>query len=184
LLLLAVSAAAPAACPPRDSPADAAARREVARVITRYLDAYRRNDPAALADLYAPDGILMPPGRPLIRGRDSIREFWEQGMEAGFQMENLEIGGSASTGYAVGRYFIPPDDENDAESGKYIITVKRQPGGAWLVAADIWNEDDDGSDEDTQPDSAARTVATLQAALRHVDRPAPLRPAPLRPASP
>jgi ketosteroid isomerase-like protein len=131
--------------------------------MSRYLDAYHRNDAEALASLYASTGILLPPGRPLIRGREAIRRFWEQGMEADFQMENLEIGVSAGTGYAVGRYFIPPDDENDAESGKYVIMVRRQPGGAWAVAADIWNEDGDGSDDQTPPDSAARTVA---AALR------------------
>jgi hypothetical protein len=64
------------------------------------------------------------------------------------------------TGYAVGRYYIPADDENDAETGKYVITFERQSDGAWRVAADIWNEDGGGSgDDQQQPDSASKAVA-------------------------
>jgi uncharacterized protein (TIGR02246 family) len=143
------------------------AQRQISRVMAEYEAAYHRNDAAAMAQLYAPNGLLLPPGRELIRGRDAIRKFWEQGMEAGFQMETLEVSAGMGTGFAVGRYYIPADAENDPESGKYVITFERQPDGVWRVAADIWNEDGNGSDDDDQqaPDSSSKTVAEALATL-------------------
>jgi uncharacterized protein (TIGR02246 family) len=148
------------------------AQRQIGRVMAEYEAAYHRNDAAAMAQLYAPNGLLLPPGRELIRGRDAIRKFWEQGMEAGFQMETLQVSAGIGTGFAVGRYYIPADAENDAESGKYVITFERQPDGVWRVAADIWNEDGNGSDDDDQqaPDSSSKTVAEALAALPRLAR--------------
>lgn len=166
-LLLWVAAAGPTSCGRGGAPAPSMAQRQISRVMVEYEAAYHRNDAAAMAQLYAPNGLLLPPGRELIRGRDAIRKFWEQGMEAGFQMETLQVSAGIGTGFAVGRYYIPADAENDAESGKYVITFERQPDGVWRVAADIWNEDGNGSDDDDQqaPDSSSKTVAEALATL-------------------
>ncbi|HEU4588902.1 MAG TPA: SgcJ/EcaC family oxidoreductase [Gemmatimonadales bacterium] len=162
-----VAAAGPSSCGRPGAPAQSLAQRQISRVIADYQAAYHHNDAAAMAELYAPDGFLLPPGRELIRGRAAIQKFWEQGMEAGFQMETLQVSAGMGTGYAVGRYYIPADAENDAETGKYVITFERQPDGVWRVAADIWNEDGTGSDDDGQqaPDSSFSTVAQALAAL-------------------
>jgi uncharacterized protein (TIGR02246 family) len=160
-LALVTLAAGPSSCGQRrPGAAPSLSERQLEQVMHEYLDAYHHDDPEALARLYATDGLLLPPGRGLVRGREAIRQFWEQGMEAGFQMETLEVRAGVTTGYAVGRYYIPADDENEAESGKYVITFARQADGVWRVAADIWNEDGDGSDDDDQqPDTTAKTVA-------------------------
>jgi uncharacterized protein (TIGR02246 family) len=145
------------------------AQRQIQRVMADYVDAYHHNDPVAMAKLYAPNGLLMPPGRELIRGRGAIQKFWEQGMESGFQMETLEVNAGLGTGYAVGQYFIPADAENEAETGKYIITFQRQRDGAWRVAADIWNEDGGSGDGEQTPDSNSKSVAEALAAAGLTD---------------
>ncbi len=166
-LMLWTAAAGPSSCPAKPHPIETLAQRQIQRVMADYLEAYHRNDPAAMAKLYTDNGLLLPPGRELIRGRDAIRKFWEQGMEAGFQMETLEVGAGIGTGYAVGRYYIPADAENDAETGKYVITFQRGPDGAWRVAADIWNEDGNGSEDDEQPDSTKSVAEALARGSGH-----------------
>jgi uncharacterized protein (TIGR02246 family) len=158
-VVLAVSGlgAGPAACVPQANISERLARQAVERVMEGYVAAYHQNNASAMAQLYAPDGFLLPPGREMIRGRDAIREFWDQGMEAGIEMENVTVGAGGGTGYVVGRYHIPADDDGEAESGKYVITLRRQSDGVWRVAADIWNEDGDGSEETS--DSTGQSVA-------------------------
>ncbi|HEX5385638.1 MAG TPA: nuclear transport factor 2 family protein [Gemmatimonadales bacterium] len=156
---LSLLAAAPASCPGPERPADPLARRQIEAVMERYVSAYRRDDADAMAALYDANGILLPPGRDLIRGRAAIRRFWSQGMEQGIEMQSVVIGAGASTGYVVGRYYIPADDEDEAESGKYVITLDRPVGGSWAVAADIWNDDGDDSTADESADSTAAVAA-------------------------
>jgi len=151
--------ASPTACVPQANVSERLARQAVERVMDRYLAAYHRNDASAMAQLYAADGFLLPPGRELIQGRGAIREFWEQGMEASIQMDNVAIGAAGGTGYVVGRYRIPADEDGEAESGKYVVTLRRQSDGVWRVAADIWNEDGDGSEETS--DSTGQSVARV-----------------------
>ena len=40
----------------------------------KFADAVAKGDAAALAKLYAVDGAILPPGRPMLRGREAIRE--------------------------------------------------------------------------------------------------------------
>ena len=147
-------------CRAAASPPDQSAKRMIENVMQSYAQAYRSNDPDAMAALYADGAMLLPPGHELVKGRDSVRAFWSRGMEAGFEMATVSIEVSGNAGYVVGRYYVPPDDEDDAETGKYIIALRRERDGVWRITADIWNADDD--DEPEQPgDSTGRSVALV-----------------------
>jgi uncharacterized protein (TIGR02246 family) len=148
-------------CRPSTASADAAGRQAVTQVIDAYLDAYRRNDPNAIAGLYSRDAVLLPPGHDLVRGRDDIRAYWGQGMEAGFAMDTVKIEVAGGSGYVVGRYYVPPDADDDAEAGKFIIAFQRESDGVWRITADIWNADTGDDDETTPSDSTDRTVTGL-----------------------
>ena len=151
----------PACRPQATAAADATGRRAVHQVIDSYLDAYRRNDPDAIAGLYTADAVLLPPGHELIRGRDDIRKYWGGGMEAGFAMDTVRIEIAGGSGYVVGRYYVPPDAEDDAETGKFVIALRRDPDGVWRITADIWNADADSDDDSLPGDSTAQSVAML-----------------------
>ncbi len=150
-----------AGCRLRTASADAAGRQAVTQVINAYLDAYRRNDPNSIAGLYSRDAVLLPPGHELVRGRDDIRTYWSRGMEAGFAMDTLRIEVAGGSGYVVGRYYVPPDEDGDAETGKFIIAFRREPDGVWRITADIWNADTGDDDETAPSDSTDRTVTGL-----------------------
>jgi ketosteroid isomerase-like protein len=50
-------------------------------------------------------------------------------------------------GYLVGRYNLPPTEEEPADSGKYVMCLKRQLDGSWKLTADIWNSSGDSADD-------------------------------------
>lgn len=141
------------------------AKAMIEKVMERYAAAYRGNDPDALAVLYSDGAVLLPPGQEMVRGRDSVRAFWSRGMEAGFEMATVSIEVSGEAGYVVGRYYVPPDDQDDAETGKYIITLREEPDGVWRITADIWNADEDEGRDDTPGDSTRSPVASAGQAL-------------------
>ena len=147
------------ACQPHVGSADQTGRHAVTQVISAYLDAYRRNDAAAISGLYASDAVLLPPGHALVRGRDDIRTYWSRGMESGFAMDTLRIEVAPGSGYVVGRYYVPAEGDDEAETGKFVIALRRDADGVWRITADIWNADSDDDGEPSSSDSAKPRVA-------------------------
>jgi len=147
-----------AGCGPRPAPAatgrpDPAARQAIETTIRRYVNASNEGDAAALASLYADDAMILPPDHEPIKGRAAIGAFWEQGTDEGLEVTNLDVEVDGNLGYLVGRYHLPATDDEPADSGKYVMCLKRQRDGTWKVTADIWNQsgDADDGDEDDSP---------------------------------
>jgi uncharacterized protein (TIGR02246 family) len=142
-----------AGCGPQAVPTDPAARQAVETAMQRYVDASNKGDVATLASLYADDAVLLPPDHEPIRGREAIGAFWRQGTDEGLEVTNLAIEVDGNLGYLVGRYHLPPTDEEPADSGKYVMCLKRQQDGSWKLTADIWNQsgDEDDADDDASP---------------------------------
>jgi len=135
-------------CGARPTPSDPAARQAIEAAIRRYVDASNQGDATALASLYAEDAMLLPPDHEPIRGREAIGAFWRQGTDEGLEVTNLAVEVDGNLGYLVGRYHLPATDEEPADSGKYVMCLKRQRDGSWKLTADIWNRSDEADDED------------------------------------
>jgi uncharacterized protein (TIGR02246 family) len=130
-----------------DSPGvDSASRGAVEATVDRYVAASNEGDAEALTALYADDAVLLPPDHEPIHGREAIGAFWRQGTDTGLEVSTLRLEVDGSVAYLVGRYRLPPTEEEDADSGQYVLCLKRQPDGAWKLTADIWNGSG-GSDE-------------------------------------
>ena len=125
---------------------DSASRGAVEATVDRYVAASNDGDAAALTELYADDAVLLPPDHEPIHGREAIGEFWREGTDAGLEVSTLRLEVDGSVAYLVGRYRLPPTEEEEADSGQYVLCLKRQPDGAWKLTADIWNGSG-GSDE-------------------------------------
>ena len=137
-----------AGCGGPPPPADPAARQAIESAMRRYVDASNKGDAATLASLYADDAMLLPPDHEPIRGREAIGAFWRQGTDEGLAVTNLAVEVDGNLGYLVGRYHLPATDEEPADSGKYVMCLKRQRDGSWKLTADIWNQSSDGDDAD------------------------------------
>jgi uncharacterized protein (TIGR02246 family) len=155
--LLGLVAAALAGCAGRPSAVESASRSAIESTVDRYVAASNEGDADALAELYAEDALLLPPDHQPIHGRAAIVEFWRQGTDAGLEVSTLRLEVAGDVAYLVGRYRLPPTEEEAADSGQYVLCLKRQADGAWKLTADIWNgsgePDDRGSGQGT-PESA------------------------------
>jgi uncharacterized protein (TIGR02246 family) len=154
---LVLTAALLGGCGARGLPPDPAARQAIEAAVRRYVAASNQGDASGLAALYADDAVLLPPDHEPIRGRAAIRAFWDQGTDEGLEVSNLAIEADGNLGWLVGRYRLPATDEEPADSGKYVMCLKRQTDGSWKLTADIWNrsgDDEDTEDEDSSPPPA------------------------------
>ena len=62
-----------------------------------------------------------------------------EGTDEGLEVSPLRLEVNGDLAYMVGRYRLPPTEAEDADSGQYVLCLKRQADGAWKLTADIWN---------------------------------------------
>jgi uncharacterized protein (TIGR02246 family) len=123
-------------------------RKAIETAVRRYVDASNEGDTEALESLYADDAVLLPPDHEPIRGRRAIGEFWRQGTDEGLEVSTLKVEVEGDLGYLVGRYRLPATDDEPADSGKYVMCLRRERDGSWKLTADIWNRSGDEQDEE------------------------------------
>lgn len=132
------------ACAPTtpDTAADEARLRTDAPV---WFDLYNRGDADGVANLYAEDGIIMPPGSPAITGRAAIRNFLVDDI-AGARAEEIRINSGEVTGVGVsgdvawvsGTFSITDGAGATIDNGKYVSVYRRTDSG-WELIRDVWN---------------------------------------------
>jgi len=149
-------------CAGRPAP-DPLARVAIETAVHRYVAASNSGDAEALMNLYAEDAVLLPPDHEPIQGREAIGEFWRQGTDQGLEVTTLRLDTDGKIGYLIGRYRLPATDQDPADSGKYVMCLRRQRDGSWKLTADIWNSSS-AEDEDSLPDiTAPRSVSRAPA---------------------
>ena len=129
-------------------------------VVARYESASNAGDAVALAALYADDALLLPPDGGIVSGHDAILAFWQDGIESGISFEVVESSVDAGNGYVVGRFLMEASASAPADSGKYILCLKRGRDGAWRVVADMWNATPSPDELDDEENTDPRTKVT------------------------
>jgi uncharacterized protein (TIGR02246 family) len=118
------------------------------RVRQAHVAALNRGDVEAWADLFAEDGVQMPPhvqanvGRPMIRA-------WSQGFLHPFHVRFAlgvdEVRVSGEWAFELGRYTISLTPKAGGppigDVGKYITIYQRHADESWKMGRDIWNSD-------------------------------------------
>lgn len=98
-------------------------------------------DAVAYADSYAPDGILMHPETPLVQGSEALLEYAKHVYAAvkvtRLVLTTLTLDGDGNVAFEVGVQdcAIEPANERFKEKRQYLHAYKRQPDGAWKIAA-------------------------------------------------
>ncbi|HEU4559143.1 MAG TPA: nuclear transport factor 2 family protein [Longimicrobium sp.] len=108
---------------------------ELDRVLRDYERAWQARDPAALAALFTDDGFVLSNGRPPVRGRAAVQQAYA-GQGGPLALRALAYAAGDSVGYIIGGY---AGSAGDADDGKFILAIRRAPGGPWRIAADIDN---------------------------------------------
>jgi ketosteroid isomerase-like protein len=143
-----VAAMAVAGCtsatPARDVAADKAKLKADATSWFAFLD---KGDTAGMANLYAEDARLTPPGLPAVSGRAAIKAYFDEDVPktaaAGFAIKNGMTTGvdvSGDMGWISGNYTVVDRAGMVVDSGNY-LSVHKLTNGQWLYVRDIWNSD-------------------------------------------
>jgi uncharacterized protein (TIGR02246 family) len=133
------AAAASTAAPASNSAADEAAIRTLDSAWNKAA-ADKNSD--TFATFYATDGVLMPPGQAMVKGRDAIHAAFA-GMAAtpGFSLTFApdQVTAKGDLAYEIGSYTITSNDKKgkpQPTSGKYVVVWARQADGSWKAALD------------------------------------------------
>jgi ketosteroid isomerase-like protein len=117
------------------------AESDLKALLQKYAETYTRGDSTALGFLYSEDALLLPPNRPMLKGRAAIAAFWKQNMGGKLSLTPLLVRAEGNVGYAVGHFAFG----SEAPSGKFAVCASRDGKGEWLITADMWNNDRDAN---------------------------------------
>jgi ketosteroid isomerase-like protein len=107
---------------------------ELARVLTDYETLYRTAG-MKLAELFTEDGFVLSGGRPPIRGRPGIAEYY--GRPGGpLSLRALAYATEGNVGYIIGGY---TDQKGNPDIGKFTLTLRKGGDGRWLIVSDMDN---------------------------------------------
>ncbi len=139
LMLTAVACAAPVAELTEED------RAAINATADRYLQALVDGDWVAYASVFAEDGVQLPNGGSVNRGRAAIQAFGESQTRdfISFRTANVTIAGRGDLAY---RWFeddltwVPAEGGEPSTSyGKMLSVMKQQPDRSWLIVAHMWN---------------------------------------------
>ena len=105
----------------------------LARVLTDYEAAWRSRDAVALAGLFADNGFVLPNGRPPVRGRAAIEQYYN-GQGGPLALRAMAFAAEGRVGYIIGAF---AGKEGDPDSGKFTLTLTKDAGGRWLIMSDM-----------------------------------------------
>jgi ketosteroid isomerase-like protein len=133
--LAAAGPAPPQAAPDRGEAASLTLPAPLERVLRDYESAWRDGDGPRLAALFTEDGLAMQNGSETARGRDEIaRRITRPG--GALQLTAYAYATEGGVGYIVGGYRYP---ESKGPGGRFVLALRMEPGGRWLIAADLDN---------------------------------------------
>jgi ketosteroid isomerase-like protein len=136
LLLAAATGAAAQQTPPERAPLPSVQLPpELDRVLRDYERAWQARDAAALAELFAEDGFVLPNGEPPSRGRAAIREAYANA-GGSLALRALAYHTDGSAGWIIGAF---AGSAGEPDAGKFVLALRRGADGRWLIAADIDN---------------------------------------------
>ena len=125
--------------PKRLTEADMTAARQTTAALSSAPGA---GDVEAMVAPYAADAMIMPPGMPMVKGTDQIRQFYKGmlGVKVSLQLTQETADGSGDFMYTSGKYHyqeLPPSTAS--EDGKYLLVFRRGADANWKVVAESWS---------------------------------------------
>jgi uncharacterized protein (TIGR02246 family) len=98
---------------------------------------------------YAEDASYLPPGKPIIIGKDAIRKAWTNfmaipGINLKTTTTKVDIARSGDLAYEIGAWDMDMSDKDGKpvnSKGKYAVVWKKQSNGDWKAVLDMENAD-------------------------------------------
>lgn len=122
----------------------ASLRQAMAETNRAFEAAVRAGDAAGAAhSTYTSDARILPPGAPMLDGREAIAGFWTAAAQqlgiTAVALETVEVQPMGEGAYEVGRATLTLGGGQQA-TAKYVV-IWRQENGRWRWHVDVWNMD-------------------------------------------
>ena len=94
-----------------------------------------------IVEFYGENSVLMPPNKPLLRGRDALKMYFNDILSRGgsLTMDVEEVGGHGPIAHELGTYTITYST-GERDRGKYLRVV-RNMAGSWRTEKMMWSSD-------------------------------------------
>ena len=109
---------------------------QAATELARQYDAnYAAKNPAAMAGLYAADGVLVSPAGPVIRGRDALTAYYTKRFASGARghaIKLVEVHVQGNGGYGIAQFSVTMPEaggEFREEHGSIVAVYQHDPDG-------------------------------------------------------
>jgi ketosteroid isomerase-like protein len=101
----------------------------------------------ALDSIYTADARILPPGAPIIAGREAIKQFWSDLITStnakSALLTSVDVLAAGDGVIEIGRATLsiqPDGSEATSLSVKYVVHWQEE-GGRWKWNLDIWNQE-------------------------------------------
>ena len=119
----------------------------IKKLIEQLRVAFNAKDAAKAAALYSTTGVVMPPNRALMRGRQFVQQYYDDRFAEGasdLEIEAGDVSGQGTLAYASGDYrlnLLPKGGgQNRRDRGKF-LWVFRENNGVWMIEYVIFSSD-------------------------------------------
>jgi ketosteroid isomerase-like protein len=100
----------------------------------------------ALDNIYTADARILPPGAPMVSGRQAIKEFWSNLIQSANArsavLASVDVMPAGDGVVEIGRarLTVQPQGQAAAEMELKYVVYWRQEHGRWKWHVDIWNQ--------------------------------------------
>ena len=109
------------------------------------VEVFGKRNYEALNQIYTADARIMPPGAPLVAGREGIKQFWKAAIESmnasAAALESVDVMPAGDGVVEIGKatLTVHPAPGQAAEVEVKYVVYWREEGGTWKWHVDIWN---------------------------------------------
>ena len=111
-------------------------------VADQWNASWSAGDAQAIANNYADDATLYPPGAEQVTGKVAITDFWAGALAFSTNggIESTRAENDGAIGYETGTYVIEDSTGAHVDHGKFLV-VWKYVNGEWKMQHDMWNSD-------------------------------------------
>ncbi|HKH74613.1 MAG TPA: DUF4440 domain-containing protein [Vicinamibacterales bacterium] len=118
------------------------------RLIEDLRTAFNAKDSAKAAALYSTTGVVMPPNKPIMRGRQFVDQYYKDRFAEGasdLELTAADVSGQGTLAYASGDYRLTLVSRDGAKTprrdrGKF-LWIFRENNNQWLIEYIIFSSD-------------------------------------------
>src|SRR6186713_975265 len=116
------------------------------RLIEDLRTAFNAKDSAKAAALYSTTGVVMPPNRALMRGRQFVQQYYDDRFAEGasdLEMTTSDVSGQGNLAYASGDFrlnLVSKDGTKRRDRGKF-LWVFRKNNNQWMIEYVVFSSD-------------------------------------------